>query len=224
MTPNALVPKRASRRLGVVALLILLAGTLGFQEVEVLQLDYSTLAQQLVVALGSALAIALLLERAVEVLLQVICGPQEAEIRARQAVMRQSQEDAMAREKAVFDMLETTDERMTFLSAGGSAERLSALAMGDSRSIETRTEQAAALTIQKQYLSTICLTVLGGAIAMGGYRLLAPVLQLPDPNTLPGMQHALLTLLDVVVTTLVLGGGAKGIHDMITRLTEPGDG
>ena len=106
---------------------------------------------------------------------------------------------------------------MSFLTQGGSGARMNALTNADADAIRARSQTKARQTITKQYLSTLLLTALGGALAMGGFRILSQSL---GHTEAPGVE--LWNILDIVVTTLVLGGGAQGIHDLISKLE--GDG
>ncbi len=216
--PVPLVPRNPYAKLGLPALIVILIGALSTQDFQPLAIDSSGLVAEMLIALAAAGAIALFLERAVEVLLSIICGAQEATLAARDAMRQTARAEAMKLEQSVLERLPSVEERMAFLEGGGGAQRLASAAMTDPDELEARLHAAVQLKINKQYLSTLMLTVLGGAFAICGFRLLAMVFGETALEGIAPHQVQTLGLLDVVVTTLVLGGGAVGIHQLITRL------
>ncbi|MCB1390569.1 MAG: hypothetical protein KDK12_15725 [Rhodobacteraceae bacterium] len=212
--PGARPPRS---RQGALAALVGLgaAFALGSQAFEALDIgDPASVLARLVAVLGLAGGLALLLERAVAVLLTLLCGPAEVAGKARAQARRDAQAASLSQETAMLDALESPEERLAFLTGGESAARLNALDRAATAVAQQNADESARHTINKQYLSTLFLVLLGGALAMGGFRILSQVFGAAIVAGVPW-----LGALDVVVTTLVLGGGAQGIHDVITKLT-----
>lgn len=210
---SALVPKKAINRSITIILAIGLLSGLGVQAYEALDVSFEEIMPNLLSALGVVAVLAVLLERAVEILLSLICGPEELRVKTQDKIRAQAQSEALAHEKTMLEAMQTPEERLAFLSEGGGAARMASLNENDSETLETRTKSATDLRITKQYLSTLMLTVIGGALAAAGVRILAQVFG-ADVVASVGM----LQMLDIVITTLVLGGGAQGVHELIANL------
>lgn len=210
---SALVPKKAINRSITIILAIGLLSGLGVQAYEALDVSFTEIMPNLLSALGVVALLALLLERAVEVLLSIICGPEELRVKTQNRVRAQAQAETLAHEKAILEAMQSPEERLAFLSEGGGAARMASLNESDSEALEERTKAATDLRITKQYLSTLMLTVMGGALAACGVRILAQVF---GADVVAG--NGTLQMLDIVVTTLVLGGGAQGVHELISNL------
>ena len=213
MVPARFVPQKALPRSFIVAVALIVLAFVG--TTDALEIDPQTVVADLLTALAAAAALALVLERAVEVLLSIICGPQEIASEAAHAAQKEAQEVSLKNEQAILGALETPEERITFLTDGGSSNRMGAMDKATTKAIHDRSSAKARQRITKQYLSTVILTALGGALAAGGFRILAQVFGAPDVDLPQPMVY-----LDILVTTLVLGGGAQGIHDMISSLSD----
>ncbi|MEP1396788.1 hypothetical protein [Roseibium sp.] len=215
MVPARFVPKKALNR-GVFVVIAMGALVVWGANSKVIEMNSEEIPVNLMTVLGTAAALALLLERAVEVLLSVICGPQEIANKTRETAFRAAQSAKLAHERAILESLATPDERIAFLSRGGGSRDASTPDPFSPDAIRASSEDVAQLKITKQYLSTLMLTILGGALSAGGFRILAQVFGTGEPGADP--LTSALTVLDIVVSTLVLGGGAQGIHDLISRL------
>jgi hypothetical protein len=214
LTEARFVPKSATKRSIIIALALGAVSSLGVAAQKAYQIDPQTILQNLATALGVAFALALLLERATEALLRLICGPEEIALKSEDRATETAAAASLAREKSMMEALKTTEERLAFLSQGGSSLRIDALDRAHTETIRDRSQRSARLKITKQFLSTVILTVLGGALSASGFRILSQVFSSDQIEA-----STLASMLDIVVTTLVLGGGSQGLHDLIDALT-----
>lgn len=212
------VPQNPYAKFGWPTVVLVLIGAISTRGFQPMAIDSATLVADMLIVLAAAAAIALLFERAVEVLLTILCGAQEIAFDANRKAQAETRFEAISMERAVLDGLTSPEERLTFLENGGSAERLARQAYLDPEAVNDRLHQELRLKTNKQYLSTLLLTLFGGAAAICGFRLLSMIFGDMTLQDLPTHQIAALGLLDVVLTTLVLGGGAMGIHKLIGRL------
>jgi len=217
---NTVTPSKPSLALRQTVLFggLVLAGLFGAQNVEVLVIEKDEFLMRLLATLMTTFAIALLLERATEVLIAILCGTEEMEINVTRRKKAEMEQSLIDREKAVLATLTSAEERMTYLTTGRGAERLSTTTARDEESFAQSAGRLVQLKTRKMHVSTIALTVLGGIVAMGGLRLLDATVDFGQLSAGQTQQLMLLRGLDVVVTTLVLGGGARGIHEIIQRL------
>ena len=197
---------------------LVLAAFFGAQHMDVVVIERQDFLLRLLATLMTTFAVALLLERATEVLISVLCGPQEMRITVLRDKRAAHEQDVIDREKAVLATLQSPEERMTYLTTGRGAERLSSITTRDEDGYADSTQSMVALKTRKLHVASLSLTVLGGVVAFGGLRLLDATLELGQIAAGQGQQAMLLRGLDVVVTTLVLGGCARGIHELIQRI------
>jgi hypothetical protein len=219
------VPRNPYAKLGWPTILLVLIAAISTRGFQPLAVDSTTLVADMLIALAAAAAVALLFERAVEVLLMILCGTQEMALETHRKAQAEVRSEAISVEPAVLDGLTSTEERMAFLEQGGSADRLARQAYLDPEAVNEWLNQELRLKTNKQYLSTLLLTLFGGAASICGFRLLSMIFGYRTLQGVSAHQMSAFGLLDVVLTTLVLGGGAVGIHKLIGRLqTKPEGG
>lgn len=197
-------------------LVVLMLGAfsgIGASGYQALMVNPADVMPNLLSALGIAMMFTVVLERAVDVLLSVLYGPQEIREEMERTAVTKSRNDAIEREQALLGALKTPEERLAFLSETGSGVSVSALAGESLATIRQNNQPAISRKIRKHYTSVIALMLLGGALAAGGFRILSQVFS-PDMIA----DRPMLVYVDIVVTTLVLGGGAQGVHEVITKL------
>lgn len=165
--------------------------------------------------LAAFAALALLIERAVEVLLLPFFRPAElavaapvAEADARLLALDETEQTALARRTSSSERLEVFESNVGVAFVAAAAARAEARAVHAS--------QAQRLRAAKAQWASLALVVLSAAVSLVGFRLLA---QLGDAM---GMQITSFQdnfrQVDLVVTALCLAGGAHGLHDIVARL------
>ncbi|MEM0987757.1 MAG: hypothetical protein AAGK00_02680 [Pseudomonadota bacterium] len=205
----------------VVFILVALAwGTamLNFQIIDLEKLKAADLGELFLTLIFTALVI----ERAVEVLANNLYGTQELQESHRLRLAEQ--------ELAVQDARLTTAIAMEVPASGDAAAREAAVQAKDDAIAAARDRVKAAneevskargatrgqldkISIAKSYFAALAATILGAAAAIVGVRVLGQFLS--DDTALVGSQLHYFTLVDVVLTALLLAGGADGIHQLV---------
>ncbi|MEM6624028.1 MAG: hypothetical protein AAF674_17535 [Pseudomonadota bacterium] len=205
----------------VVFILVALAwGTamLNFQFIDLEKLKAADLGELFLTLIFTALVI----ERAVEVLANNLYGTQELE---------QSRDLRLAQQELAVQDARLTAAIALEVSASGDAAARDAAVQAKNNAIAAAREkvrlaneavttarkgardQLDKISIAKSYFAALAATILGAAAAIVGVRVLGQFLS--DETVLVGSQLHYFTLVDVVLTALLLAGGADGIHQLV---------
>ena len=165
--------------------------------------------------LAGFIALALVIERAVEVLLLPFFRPAElalaapmAAADARVTALEHSEQTALARRVTSAERLDV------FGGEVGTAFVAAAATRADMRADHAAAAQR--LRATKAQWASLALVVLSAGVSLVGFGLLAQLgvamgMNAPDPQ-------GSFRRVDLVVTTLCLAGGAHGLHDIVGRL------
>jgi len=204
---------------GLVALAaVFTAGRLDFAALDLNEVSMAQLGE----LLASFVFLALLIERAVELILNWRFGADEIAILTplKQAADHNALEARMlARD---MDLLISPQDRMAMVDGG--------LMRSASAARETLPAQAAATRLKLEHLSVIKKSwatwssmALSTGLSLSGFQLLhgAFAVQIGLSN-LPPLQLSVFSFVDIFLTAVVLAGGAGGIHQIVSRLTDFG--
>ncbi|WP_324754099.1 hypothetical protein [Roseovarius sp. Pro17] len=194
------------------------AGRLDFAALELHDVSMAQLGE----LLASFLFLALLIERAVELILNWRFGADEIAILApfKQAAEHNAFEAKMLERD--MDLLVSPQDRMAMVDGG--------LMRNASVARETLPAQAAATRLKLEELSVLkngwatwsCMALATG-LSLSGFQLLhggfAAQIGLSD---LPTLQMNVLSFVDIFLTAVALAGAAGGIHQVVSRLTDFG--
>ena len=87
------------------------------------------------------------------------------------------------------------------------------------RRVLQRRQDLADFKAQTARWSLMCGLVAGAVIALAGARALGPLLDAP-PLAAGSPQQLLVTIVDVVITAGLIGGGSDGIHKLVSVITD----
>lgn len=160
--------------------------------------------------------LALVAERAVEIVLKVVCGPREVRIRRAGAMARARAEVTRDNEMRNLDAMESSTERLALLSQR-SADVLNAMAEDVADAEVAQAGDLAEIKAFKTWFSVLLLCIIGGAISLSGLNVIAAFLASAGV-TLEPQQANVLAFVDVITTTLLLGGASDAIHGLINRV------
>lgn len=90
----------------------------------------------------------------------------------------------------------------------------------DPQTVAIETAEAASYRAQTQRRAGMAAVGLGILISMSGVRLIESVLGQDFVPDLPSVQRQLFLLVDTVLTGAILGGGAEGIHQVMSLFTD----
>ncbi len=200
------------------AALVFFAGRMDFAALDLADVSLRRLGE----LLATYLFLALLVERAVELILSWRFGAEEIAILTplRQAAARNHAEMQMlARD---MDMLVNPQDRMVMAEGNALRSASEARVSLPAQAAATR-ERLDGLSVHRRRWATWCSMGLSAALALAGFQMLhgAFAAQI-DLSDLPEVQMQVFAFIDVGLTTVVLAGGAAGIHGLISRLLEFG--
>ena len=166
--------------------------------------------------LASFVFLALLIERAVELILNWRFGAAEIEILTplkQLAVRREAQMQLLSRD---MELLINPNDRMSLVDDGMTDASQALL----SQAAGTR-ERLDELTLHKREWAFWCAMLLAMALAFSGFQMLHGAFdyQVGLSELLP-IQIQLFSFIDILLTAVVLAAGAEGIHRVISRLLE----
>ena len=194
------------------------AGRLQFVALSLAEVSLTQLGQ----LLATAAFVALLIERAVELILNWRFGPAEIAIVAplKQAADRNhAQMKMLARD---MDLLVSPQDRMTLVDDGLRHSVLNARELLPAQAADTR-GRLEDLSLLKKGWATVSAMTLGIGLSLSGFQLLHGALAPQvDLSTLPPLQANVFSFVDICLTSIVLAGGADGIHRLMTRLIDFG--
>ncbi len=172
--------------------------------------------------LATTLFIALLIERAVELILNWRFGAAEIAIVAplKQAADRNhAQMKMLARD---MDMLVSPQDRMTLVDDGLRHSVLNARELLPAQAAETR-GKLEDLSLLKKSWATVSALALGIGLSLSGFQLLhGAFADQIAVSGLPPLQTHVFSFVDICLTSIVLAGGADGIHRLMNRLIDFG--
>lgn len=198
--------------------LVYVAGRLDFLALDLVDVSLPQLGQ----LLAASLFVALLIERAVELILNWRFGADEIAIIAplKQAVDRNSAEMKMlARD---MDLLVSPQDRITLIDDGLRHSAQCARESLPAQAAETR-RKLEDLSLEKKGWATLSSLALGVGLSLSGFQLLhgAFAAQI-NLSQLPALQMHVFSFVDICLTSIVLAGGADGIHQVMRRLIDVG--
>lgn len=168
--------------------------------------------------LSSFFVVALLVERAIEVILSYLYALYSSQIclPAVEAIVRSSTTEAAV--KRNLDMMQSPNERITLLSDTAiktvtDAQRLA------TDEIAKANRKLIALKAPKTVTAVSMAILFGLAISMSGLQIFSSLVSaFQSQSTLDLSQSVVFRYMDIIMTALVIAGGADGIHTVINRL------
>jgi hypothetical protein len=212
---KAVSPMRVAFLFLVAAALAALSGQAGFPPAPVGEAGARTIGSLVLVFL----ILAVLVERAVELVLSALYGRRAAEILApvrRAANTRQAVSEFMRRD---LEILPTPQDRLALISD----EYRSAAQEGRrelSEAIVAAMRQLDALHLRKQRTALCLALALGFALSLAGFQILATLVGAPAGGA-AGAQAVLLRAVDLALSTAALAGAAEGLHRLLVRVLGP---
>ena len=164
--------------------------------------------------------IALVVERSVEVLIALIFGSQEVEATLEAKAAERALNVASNAEREALKQLSSPEERLMYLERKLSSG-LDEFARKSSEATYAAQLALGELSRSKTRAAGLLLVCMGGLLSVSGIQVLEPLILAAQGSVPgPGTQSQIFRATDVLISALLVGGGANGIHKLMKRVVD----